>query len=101
MVDWLGRPFRDVPRQTVPPLRVSISRKLKEVVEAKYQKAGVRKGKFVVIHGIKSDSKASMQSKGDLDSLLPIEVWAEIADVIRYAMLPDGTLVELQLFSIS
>ncbi|BAT98634.1 hypothetical protein LR48_Vigan406s004800 [Vigna angularis] len=83
MVDWLGKPFRDLPQQVVPPLRVSISRKLKEVVEAKYEKAGVKKGKYVVIHGIKSDSQASMQSRGDPDSLLPIEVWAEIADVIR------------------
>ncbi|NP_001242232.1 Photosynthetic NDH subunit of subcomplex B 1, chloroplastic-like [Glycine max] len=83
MVDWLGKPFREVPRQPVPPLRVSISKKLKEVVEAKYEKAGAKKGKYVVIHGIKSDSKASMQSRGDPDSLLPIEVWAEIADVIR------------------
>ncbi|CAJ1951421.1 unnamed protein product [Sphenostylis stenocarpa] len=83
MVDWLGRPFREVPRQTVPPLRVSISRKLKEVVEAKYKKAGVEKGKYVIIHGIESDSKASMQSRGDSDSLLPIEVWVEIADVVR------------------
>ncbi|KAJ1410029.1 Glycosyl transferase, family 9 [Sesbania bispinosa] len=83
MVDWLGRPFRKVPRQPVPPFRVSISRKLKEVVEAKYTKAGVKKGKYVVIHGIQSDSKASMQSRGDLDSLLPIEVWAEITDAIR------------------
>nr|KYP53898.1 hypothetical protein KK1_000062 [Cajanus cajan] len=83
MVDWLGRPFRNVPSQPVPPLKVSISRKLKEVVEAKYEKAGVKKGQFVVIHGIKSDSKASMQSRGDPDSLLPIEVWAEIADAVR------------------
>lgn len=84
MLDWLGRPFRSVPRQPVPPLRVAISRKLKEVVEAKYRSAGAEKGKYIVIHGIKSDSKASMQSKGDPDSLLPIEVWAEIADAIRY-----------------
>lgn len=86
MEDWLGRPFRSVPRQVVPPLRVSISRKLKEVVEEKYTKAGVKKGRYVVIHGIKSDSKASMQSRGDPDSLLPLEVWAEIADAVRYEM---------------
>ncbi|KAK7294022.1 hypothetical protein RJT34_16905 [Clitoria ternatea] len=83
MVDWLGRPFRNVQRHPVPPLRVSISRKLKEVVEAKYTKAGAKKGRYVVIHGINSDSKASMQSRGDPDSLLPIEVWAEIADALR------------------
>ncbi|CAN4086414.1 unnamed protein product [Withania somnifera] len=83
MVDWLGRPARKVPRQPLPPLKVSISRKLREVVEAKYKNAGAHKGKYVVIHGIKSDSKASMQSRGDADSLLPIEIWAEIAEEIR------------------
>ncbi|EEF49223.1 conserved hypothetical protein [Ricinus communis] len=83
MLDWLGRPFRSVPRHTVPPLRVSISRKLKEFVEAKYRAAGAEKGKYIVIHGIESDSKASMQSRGDTDSLLPLQVWAEIAKDIR------------------
>ena len=87
MLDWLGRPFRSVPRHPVPPLRVSISRKLKEAVEGKYTKAGAEKGKYIVIHGIASDSKASMQSRGDPDSLLPIEVWAEIAEARRYGML--------------
>lgn len=83
MLDWLGRPFRSVPRQPVPPLKVLISRKLKEVVEAKYQNAGAEKGKYVVIHGIECDSEASMQSRGDKDSLLPIQVWAQIAKAIR------------------
>ncbi|PON89296.1 Photosynthetic NDH subunit of subcomplex B [Trema orientale] len=83
MADWLGRPFRNVPRHPVPPLKVSISRKLKEAVEEKYKKAGAERGKYVVIHGIKSDSKASMQSKGDTDSLLPIQVWAEITSGLR------------------
>ncbi|EXB50425.1 hypothetical protein L484_013517 [Morus notabilis] len=83
MADWLGRPFRSVPRHPVPPLKVSISRKLKEVVEEKYKKAGAEKGKYVVIHGIKSDSKATMQSKGDTDSLLPIQVWDEITSGLR------------------
>ncbi|XP_058226627.1 photosynthetic NDH subunit of subcomplex B 1, chloroplastic [Rhododendron vialii] len=82
MIDWLGRPFRNVPRQPVPPLKVSISRKVKEAVEAKYKNAGAQKGKYIVIHGIESDSKASMQSRGDPDSLLPIRVWAEIAEAI-------------------
>ncbi|XP_027168253.1 photosynthetic NDH subunit of subcomplex B 1, chloroplastic [Coffea eugenioides] len=83
MVDWLGRPGRKVPRHPVPPLKVLISRKLKEVVEAKYQKAGVQKGKYIVIHGIKADSKANMQSRGDADSLLPIEVWSQITNAIN------------------
>ncbi|KAL4333066.1 hypothetical protein GQ457_07G032670 [Hibiscus cannabinus] len=83
MVDWLGRPFRSVPRHEVGPLRVSISRKVKEYVAEKYRNAGVQKGKYIVIHGIESDSKALMQSRGDTDSLLPIQVWAEIAKDIR------------------
>ncbi|KAH8522614.1 hypothetical protein H0E87_003310 [Populus deltoides] len=82
MLDWLGRPIYNVPRQPVPPLRVSLSRKLKEYVEAKYRAAGAEKGKYIVIHGIQSDSKASMQSRGDTDSLLPLEVWDQIADAI-------------------
>lgn len=81
---WLGRPGRKVPRHTVSPLKVSISRKLKEIVEAKYTAAGVERGKYIVIHGIKSDSKASMQSMGDTDSLLPIEKWVEITNAIKY-----------------
>lgn len=85
MTDWLGRPARGVPRQPVPPLKVSISKKVRAYVEAKYKKAGVEKGQYVVIHGIESDSAASMQSKGDADSLLPAEVWAEIAKGMRYA----------------
>ncbi|XP_010063569.2 photosynthetic NDH subunit of subcomplex B 1, chloroplastic [Eucalyptus grandis] len=83
MVDWLGRPFRSVPRHPVPPLKVSISKKVKEVVEGKVRNAGAEKGKYVVIHGLESDSKASMQSRGDTDSLLPLTLWAEIADGIR------------------
>lgn len=83
MEDWLGRPGRKVPRHPVPPLKVSISRKLREVVEAKYATSGVQRGKYIVIHGIKSDSKASMQSRGDTDSLLPIEKWAEITEAIN------------------
>ena len=83
MIEWLGRPAKNVPPQPIPPLKVSISRRLKEVVEAKYKAAGAEKGKYVVIHGIKCDSKASMQSKGDTDSLLPIEIWADISEAIR------------------
>ena len=84
MAEWLGKPFRNVPRHPVPPLKVSISRKVKEYVAEKYKKAGVERGKYVVIHGIQADSKALMQSKGDTDSLLPIEVWEEITRGLRY-----------------
>ncbi|KAG6479569.1 hypothetical protein ZIOFF_063036 [Zingiber officinale] len=67
--EWLGRPFRSVPSHPVSPLRVSISKKLRAYVEEKYSKVGVRKGGFVFIHGIETDSVASMRSKGDSDSL--------------------------------
>lgn len=83
MVDWLGRPARNVPREPLPPLRVSISKKVKAYVEEKYQQAGAERGKFVVVHGIQSDSAASMRSKGDEDSLLPIQIWAEIVKELR------------------
>ncbi|CAN0862460.1 Photosynthetic NDH subunit of subcomplex B 1, chloroplastic [Linum grandiflorum] len=83
MLDWLGKPFRSVPRTPVPPLRVSISKKVKAAVEAKYTAAGAETRKYIVIHGIQSDSKANMQSRGDTDSLLSIDQWADIADSIR------------------
>ncbi|MQL75552.1 hypothetical protein Taro_007913 [Colocasia esculenta] len=82
MIDWLGRPARNVPREPVPPFKVSISKKLREFVEAKYKQAGADKGKYIVIHGIQSDSIASMQSKGDKDSLLSIQIWAEITKAL-------------------
>ncbi|KAF0899678.1 hypothetical protein E2562_021376 [Oryza meyeriana var. granulata] len=79
MLEWIGRPARGVPQQPIPPLRVSISKKLRAFVEDKYSRAGVEKGKFVVVHGIASDSIANMRSRGDDDCLLPLEHWAEIA----------------------
>lgn len=85
MEEWLGRPARNVPRHPVPPLRVSISKKLKAHVEQRCKKAGVEKGKYIVIHGLETDSVASMQSRGDKDSLLPIQLWSEMVKEIRYA----------------
>ncbi|XP_073100587.1 photosynthetic NDH subunit of subcomplex B 1, chloroplastic-like [Elaeis guineensis] len=83
MEEWLGRPARNVPRHPVPQLRISISKKLKAHVEQRCKKAGVEKGKYIVIHGIETDSVASMQSRGDKDSLLPIQLWSEIVKDIR------------------
>ena len=40
--------------QVIPPLKVFISRKLKDVAAAKYKNAGVKKGRYIVIHGIES-----------------------------------------------
>ncbi|RCV30535.1 hypothetical protein SEVIR_6G113600v4 [Setaria viridis] len=82
MLEWIGRPAKNVPRQPTPPLRVSISKKLRAYVEGKYSRAGVEKGKYVVVHGIASDSVASMKSRGDDDCLLPLEHWAQIAKEI-------------------
>ncbi|KAJ4792014.1 NAD(P)H dehydrogenase subunit 48 [Rhynchospora pubera] len=82
MIEWIGRPGKNVPREPVPPLKVSISKKLRAYVAEKYTKEGVEKGKYVVIHGVQSDSVASMQSRGDTDSLLPIQLWAELVKEI-------------------
>lgn len=87
MTEWLGRPARNVPREPVPPLKISISKKLKAYVQEKYTNAGVQKNKYIVIHGIESDSIASMKSRGDDDSLLPIQIWAEITKDIRYTFI--------------
>jgi ADP-heptose:LPS heptosyltransferase len=85
LLEWIGRPRQNVPQQPTPPLRVSISKKLRAYVEDKYNRAGVEKGKYVVVHGIASDSVANMKSRGDDDCLLPLEHWAEIAKAIRWA----------------
>ncbi|KAG6510511.1 hypothetical protein ZIOFF_028535 [Zingiber officinale] len=53
MEEWLGRPFRNVPRHPVSPLRVSISKKLRAYVEEKYSKVGVRKGGACGNRGVK------------------------------------------------
>lgn len=87
MIEWVARPAKNIPREPVPPLKVSISKKLRAHVAEKYTKAGAEKGKYVVIHGIQSDSAASMQSRGDTDSLLPIQIWAEIVKEIRLPLL--------------
>uniref|UniRef100_A0A0D9X673 Photosynthetic NDH subunit of subcomplex B 1, chloroplastic n=1 Tax=Leersia perrieri TaxID=77586 RepID=A0A0D9X673_9ORYZ len=96
MLEWIGRPAKGVPQHPIPPLRVSISKKLRAFVEDKYSRAGVEKGKFVVVHGIASDSVANMKSKGDDDCLLPLEHWAEIAKEIRFHF--TSLLVLLLLF---
>uniref|UniRef100_A0A804RET3 Photosynthetic NDH subunit of subcomplex B 1, chloroplastic n=1 Tax=Zea mays TaxID=4577 RepID=A0A804RET3_MAIZE len=83
MLEWIGRPAKNVPQQPTQPLRVSISKKLRAYVEDKYSRAGVEKGKYVVIHGIASDSVANMKSRGDDDCLLPLGHWAQIAKEIR------------------
>lgn len=82
MIDWLAKPAKNIPREPVPPLKVSILKKLRAHVAEMYTKEGVEKGKYFVIHGIQSDSVASMQSRGDTDSLLPIHIWAEIVKEI-------------------
>jgi len=87
MLEWIGRPAKNVPQQPTPPLRVSISKKLRAYVEDKYSRAGVEKGKYVVIHGIASDSVANMKSRGDDDCLLPLEHWAQIAKEIRWTIM--------------
>lgn len=83
LIEVLKNPKRNVPLMEVRPLQIGISKRLKTFVEKKYMQAGVCKGEFLVFHGIESDSKASMQSKGDPDSLLPLKMWAELARATR------------------
>ncbi|XP_024385190.1 photosynthetic NDH subunit of subcomplex B 1, chloroplastic [Physcomitrium patens] len=79
MIEELSQMGKNLPKTEAPPLEVGIGRKVKAYVENKYLEAGLSEGEFLVFHGIKSDSSASMTSRGDKDSLLPIEMWAEIA----------------------
>lgn len=83
MMEELGQMGTNVPKSEVPPLRIGISKKLKEVVAAKCTEAGVKEGEFIVVHGIESDSTASMTSKGDPDSLLPLSIWSTLAESTR------------------
>eukprot|EP00249_Psilotum_nudum_P013337 c24278_g1_i1 orf=730-1881(-) len=79
LLDALAKPKHNITVPKVKPLGVSISKRLKEFVQKKYSETGVSKGEFLVFHGIESSSHASMQSRGDCDSLLPLEIWAELA----------------------
>ncbi|KAJ7526276.1 hypothetical protein O6H91_17G090900 [Diphasiastrum complanatum] len=79
LLEELAKPGRKVPKSKIPPLQVSIGKRVKAVVEEKCKQAGVAKGDYIVFHGIESDSAASMQSKGDLESLLPLNLWATLA----------------------
>lgn len=79
LIEVLKNPKPKVPEMIVRPLEVAISKRVKNFVQQKYMHEEVYKGEFMVFHGIESTSKASMQSKGDLDSLLPLQLWAEIA----------------------
>ncbi|KAI4966701.1 hypothetical protein ZWY2020_037043 [Hordeum vulgare] len=79
-----------VPQQPIPPLRVSISKKLRAVVEDKYNRAGVEKGKYVVIHGIESDSVANMKSRETTTASSPRTVGRDRqGDQVGSASAPD------------
>ncbi|GJR25890.1 hypothetical protein Tco_1102122 [Tanacetum coccineum] len=54
-------------------------RNLKDIVAAKYKNVGVKKGKYIVIHGIESYLEAAMQSTGSTRSSLPLHLWAKTA----------------------
>eukprot|EP00250_Pteridium_aquilinum_P015773 c22757_g1_i1 orf=178-1800(+) len=79
LIEVLKNPQPKVPEMSVRPLSVALSKRLKNFVQQKYMHEEVTQGEFLVFHGIESTSNASMQSKGDLDSLLPLQKWAEIA----------------------
>ncbi|KAI5077281.1 hypothetical protein GOP47_0007105 [Adiantum capillus-veneris] len=79
LIEVLKNPQSMVPEMNVKPLAVGVSKRLRNFVQEKYMEQNLREGEFLVFHGIESISKASMQSLGDPDSLLPIKAWAEIA----------------------
>lgn len=79
LIEVLKNPKPKVPLMNVKPLEVAISKRLKNFVQQKYMHEEVYRGEFLVFHGIESTSNASMQSRGDPDSLLPLKLWAEIA----------------------
>ncbi|BBN07775.1 hypothetical protein MPTK1_4g06360 [Marchantia polymorpha subsp. ruderalis] len=78
LIDYLAQPGNGVPEQAVPMMEVGVPKRVRAVATSKYTEAGVEAGKFVVFHGVESDSGASMQTKGDSDSLLPPEFWAKL-----------------------
>ncbi|XP_024543566.1 photosynthetic NDH subunit of subcomplex B 1, chloroplastic isoform X2 [Selaginella moellendorffii] len=75
----LGKPAKGIPRIYPPQLTVGISSRLRGVILKKWTEASLRRGEFIVIHGIESDSAATMKSRGDSDSLLPVSRWSLIA----------------------
>ncbi|MCO5610248.1 hypothetical protein L7F22_064484 [Adiantum nelumboides] len=79
LIEVLKNPQSLVPEMNVKPLEVGVSKRLRKFVQEKYEAEQLCKGEFLVFHGIESTSKATMQSLGDPDSLLPVKFWAEIA----------------------
>ena len=83
LIEILKNPQPNVPTMDVRPLEVGISKRLQNFVQQKYMQEELYRGEFLVFHGIQSHSRASMQSSGDPDSLLPLALWAEIAQSSR------------------
>ncbi|KAL2630237.1 hypothetical protein R1flu_014923 [Riccia fluitans] len=78
MIDYIRQPSNGVPEEPVPIMEVGVPKRVRGVAQNKYTEAGVVAGKYVVFHGVESDSSASMQSLGDSDSLLPASFWAQL-----------------------
>ncbi|KAL3686857.1 hypothetical protein R1sor_013166 [Riccia sorocarpa] len=78
MIDYVRQPENGVPEEPVPIMEVGVPKRVRSVAQSKYTEAGVKPGKYVVFHGLESDSAASMQSLGDTDSLLPASFWAQL-----------------------
>lgn len=71
------------PLGEIPPLRIAISDTLREVATYKQGKAGVSKGEYLLVHGLQSESAATMAPRGDSDCLLDLPAWAAILQRIR------------------
>eukprot|EP00271_Cylindrocystis_brebissonii_P015968 TRINITY_DN3906_c1_g1_i1.p1 TRINITY_DN3906_c1_g1~~TRINITY_DN3906_c1_g1_i1.p1 ORF type:complete len:494 (+),score=64.46 TRINITY_DN3906_c1_g1_i1:115-1596(+) len=69
----------------VSPLKVGISKKVRSVARGVLEAAGVdlSGAGYVLIHGLESSSAASMRSRGDPDSQLPLDFITEVVKSTR------------------
>jgi hypothetical protein len=89
LLDYVAQPANGVPLEPIPPLQIGVPKRVKSVVQGKMDAAGIT-GEFVVFHGIESDSAASMTSRGDTDSLLPLQFWGQLREKLQ---LPNGCVL--------
>ncbi|CAM6103967.1 unnamed protein product [Calypogeia fissa] len=85
LMDYVARPARGVPREEIPSLQIGVPKRVRTVVQEKMNEAGLTEGKYVVFHGIESDSAATMTSRGDTDSLLPLQFWGQLKQKLQEA----------------
>lgn len=85
LMDYVARPSKSVPREPIPPLQIGVPKRVRSVVQEKMNETGISGEKFVVFHGLESDSAASMTSRGDTDSLLPLQFWGQLTKKLQDA----------------